>query len=105
MTLSELKSLHERATPGPWVLHEDGLGVDAPARDRRARIVRWYGRLDVANDYALIVALRNAFPLLCAEVEASRKLADVAKDIHHNSQHLRGALQRYDAARRATEGA
>lgn len=105
MTLSELKSRYERATPGPWFCDDHG----ALRREDGGFLADMHGFPEEDPNGPFLAALRNAFPLLCAEVEAARKVRDLTRQFLPATPGAPGSLAEaileYDAARRATEGA
>jgi hypothetical protein len=105
-----IDALSQAATAGPWVIHEanrydhikteSGRYVCEPIRPPRMQ----------RNDVALIVALRNSWPSLSAELKAARAVVEAARKVYllendiiapdyelsASVRDMADALQRYD---------
>lgn len=66
-TLERLKSLHEKATAGPFLVRKSLLSTGYEVHGENQLSVAWCGNM---NDALLLAELRNALPKLLAFVDA-----------------------------------
>lgn len=102
LDLSELRRLHEAATPGPLYLHTGAIGVNpwisAKGGEcsngdyvRGSCILNMVAHDRNEDDAALIVAAVNALPALLSRIEALEEENGRLRDAHRRSHMFSGA--------------
>ena len=108
--LDALDALHAAGTAGEWGICREELSRDFSDEEQEAAFPRTIGPLSyiehdsddvdvVEADAALIVALRNAYPAIAAELRRARKIEAAARALAHEVNRVERGQTTYARSR------